>query len=154
IVVFNPNYKHEDVNPGVDTKKKLLRSDWSEATDEVHVLPDVMPYAVSSEPATPKADMKVKFQVIRFRPSDGVTVPRNFDAGPGELIGEPRSAEVPASDGTKTKSTTMDFNSRQLVLDVQGNKKSRGLQNVPASLGGGGSIVIDKPVVALLLRKD
>ena len=39
IVVFNPNYKREDVNPGVDTKKKLMRGPWSEPTDEVQCPP-------------------------------------------------------------------------------------------------------------------
>jgi hypothetical protein len=151
IVVFNPNYKREDVNPGVDTKKKFLRSDWSAATDEVHVLPDVMPYVFSTEPPSANSDMKVLFQVIRFRTDDGVTVPRNFPAGPGELIGGPRTAEVPASDGTKTKSATMDFNSRQIVLDLYANKKTRGLQYLPAGFDGS---PIDRPVVALLLRKD
>ena len=151
IVVFNPNYKREDVNPGVDTKKKFLRSDWSEATDEVHVLPDVMPYVIGSDPPSPKADMRVNFQIFRFRPSDGVTVPRNSPAGPGEIIGEPRTAEVPTSDGTKTKSTLVDFNSRQILLDICANKKTRGLQYLPAGFVGP---PIDRPVVALLLRKD
>ena len=86
---------------GVDTKTKRLRGPWSEATDEVHMPPDVMPYAIGTDPPTPSADMKVKFQVIRFRPADGVTVTRNFSAGPGEVIGEPGTAEIPSSDGSK-----------------------------------------------------
>jgi len=151
IVVFNPNYKREDVNPGVDTKKKLMRGPWSEQTDEVHVLPDVMPYVIGSEPSTPSADVKIQFQVIRFRPSDGVTVTRNFPSGPGEVIGEPRAAEIPASDGTKHKSSTVDFNSRQLVLDVSANKKTGGYQHLPAGFVGP---PIERPVLTLLLRND
>ena len=151
VVVFNPNYKREDVNPGVDTKKKLMPGPWSEPTDEVHVLPDVMPYVIGSEPPTPAADVKVQFQVIRFRPSDGVTVTRNFPSGPGEVIGEPRTAEIPASDGSKHKSSTIDFNSRQIVLDVSANKKTGGYQHLPAGFVGP---PIERPVLTLLLRND
>ena len=52
---------------------------------------------------TRSADMKVKFQVIRFRPADGVTVTRNYSASPGEVIGEPGTAAIPSSDGTKSQ---------------------------------------------------
>jgi hypothetical protein len=151
IVVFNPNYKREDVNPGVDTKKKFMKGPWSEATDEVHVLPDVMPYAIGTDPVSPKADMKVVFQVIRFRPSDGVTVPRHFSAGPGEVIGEPRTAEIPVSDGSNKKNSTIDFNSHQIVLDINANKKTGGYQPLPSGMVGP---PIDRPALTLLLRKD
>ena len=41
--------------------------------------PDVMPYATGTMPPSPASDMKVQFQVIRFNPVDGVTVPRRFE---------------------------------------------------------------------------
>ena len=53
------------------------------ATDQVDMPPDVMPYAIGSLPPSPGSDMKVRFQVIRFHPADGVTVPRNFRGRPG-----------------------------------------------------------------------
>ena len=90
VVVFNPNKNREDVAYGVDTKADLLRGDWSEQSDEVQMPPDVMPYALATNPPGPASDMKVRFQVIRFHPGDGAIVPHPFDAGPGEVIGDPR----------------------------------------------------------------
>ena len=78
IVVFNPNKGREDVSPGVDTKAEELRGPWSQETDAVSMPPDVMPYAMGTMPPDAASDMKVQFQVIRFNPADGVTVPRNF----------------------------------------------------------------------------
>jgi hypothetical protein len=151
VVVYNPNLNHDDVSPGVDTKSKTMRGPWSEATDEVHMPADVMPYAVGSDQATRSADMKIRFQVIRFRPADGVTVTKNVMAGPGELIGEPGVATIPSSDGTKPKSTNIDFNSHQLVLDLIGNKKTNGYQALPTGFVGP---PIERPTVTLLLRPD
>ena len=151
IVVFNPNLSRDDVSPGVDTKKESLVGPWSEATDEVHVLPDIMPYAIGSDPLSPTADVKIQFQLVRFRPSDGVTVTRHLPYGPGEVIGEPRTAEIPTSDGTKHKSSVIDFNSRQIVLDVNANKKTGGYQQLPTGFVGP---PIERPVLALLLRPD
>jgi hypothetical protein len=152
IVVHNPNLNREDVIAGTDTKVKTLRGPWCDPpSDEVHMPPDVMPYAISSDPPSLNSDMKVKFQVIRFRPADGVTVTRNFPAGPGEVIGEPGSALIPSSDGTKPKTSSIDFNSRQIVLDIIGNKKTGGYQHLPAGLVGP---PIERPTIALLLRND
>ncbi len=151
IVVFNPNYHREDVTPGVDTKSKELRSPWSEATDEVHMPPDVMPYGIGTDPVSPNSDMKVQFQVIRFRPADGVTVTRNFSKGVGEVIGEPRTAEIPSSDGTKSKNSVIDFNSHQIVLDINANKKTGGYQQLPPGFIGP---PLDRPALTLLLRPD
>jgi hypothetical protein len=151
IVVFNPNKGREDISPGVDNKVEELRGPWSEATDDVNMPPDVMPYAMGTIPVMPASDMKVQFEVIRFNPVDGVTVPRNFEASPGELIGEPRTAEIPASDGTGKKSKTIDFNSHQIVLDVFANKKTGGYQPLPTGFVGP---PIVKPALALVLRPD
>ena len=53
------------------------------------------------------------------------------------MIGEPRTAEIPASDGSKhKKSSTIDFNSHQIVLDVIANKKTGGYQHLPAGFVG------------------
>ncbi len=141
----------ENVSPGVDTKTKTMRGPWSEATDEVHMPPDVMPYAIGSDPVSRSADMKVKFHVIRFRPLDGVTVTRNFTAGPGEVIGEPGMTAIPSSDGTKTKTSSVDFNSHQIVLDLVGNKKTGGYQPLPTGMLGP---PLERPTITLLLRND
>jgi hypothetical protein len=151
IVVFNPNKGREDVSPGVDTKVDELRGPWSEATDAVSMPPDVMPYASTTSPPSAVSDMRVRFQVIRFNPVDGVTVPHRFDASPGEVIGDPRSAEVPVSDGTGKKSKTIDFNSRQILLDIFANKKTGGYQLLPAGFVGP---PITKPSLSLVLRPD
>jgi hypothetical protein len=153
IVVFNPNKGREDVDTSkaVDTKSDELRGPWSEETDPVSMPPDVMPYATATFAPTPTKDMQVRFDVIRFNSTDGVTVPRRFEAAPGEMIGEPATADVPVSDGSGKKSKTIDFNSRQIVLDVIGNKKSNGYQQLPAGFVGPPII---KPALALVLRPD
>jgi hypothetical protein len=43
VVVFNPNYSREDVNPGVDTKAVELHGPWSESTGEVTMPADITP---------------------------------------------------------------------------------------------------------------
>jgi hypothetical protein len=152
IVVFNPNLHREDVNHGIDTTSPELKGKWSDPTDEVYMPPDVMPYVKGILPSSPASDVKAQFQVIRFNPVDGVTVPHNFGASPGEVIGDPRTAEIPVSDGSGKKTKTIDFNSHQIVLDVFTNKKQpAGKQLLPS---GFNDPPMDRPVVALLLRPD
>jgi hypothetical protein len=153
IVVWNPNYKREDVNHGVDTKAEELRGPWSAETDPVTMPPDVMPYATATQAPDATSAVKVRFEIIRFHPEDGATVPKNFWVQPGEVVGSPRSADVPVSDGTGKKAKVIDFNSRQIVLDVYINKKSTpfGYQHLPPGFVGS---LIPRPTVALLLRKD
>jgi hypothetical protein len=110
-----------------------------------------MPYATAFFAASPTSDVKMRFQVISFNPTDGVTVPLNFVAGPGEVIGEPHSAPVPVSDGSGQKSKTIDFNSRQIVLDIFANKKTAGYQQLPAGFVGPPFV---RPSSALVLRPD
>jgi hypothetical protein len=145
IVVFNPNRGRDDVNSGVDTKAKELCGPWSQATNEVHMPADVAAYAMGTVPPSTKSDIKVKFQVIKFNPEDGVTVPRNFDAGTGEVIGEFRTADVPVSDGSGKKSKPIDFNAHLIVLDAVG-----GWQPMPDGIPG----ALERPVTSLLLRPD
>jgi hypothetical protein len=146
IVVFNPNHSHDDVAPGVDTKATELFGPWSEPTDEITMPADVSAYAMDSIPQGPKSDVKVWFQVVRFDLSDGLTIPRKFTAGPGEVIGEVSSADIPSSEGTGKKSKPVDFNTRQIVLDTSG-----GPQALPAGFLGG---ALERPALALLLRSD
>ncbi len=134
VVVFNPNRGRDDVSPGVDTKAEYLRGPFSKETDDVQMPPDVMPYATATSPPGPTTDVQVTFQVVRFHPADGATVPHNFTYGPGDIVGEPRTAEVPVSDGTGKKSHTIDFNSRQIVLDINAIKKTNGAPVAPHRL--------------------
>ena len=70
--------------PAVDTKADELRGPWSDRRPTRSTMPpDVMPYATATSPPSPTSDMKVRFQVIRFHPADGVTVPHNFEAVAG-----------------------------------------------------------------------
>ena len=111
--------------------------------------PDAAPYAMGTLPANPKSDMKVRFQVIRFDPSEaagGVTVPSTFDASPGEVIGEVRTKDVPVSDGSGKKTRSIDFNTRQVVIDTAG-----GLMALPAGMPGA---ALQRPALALLLKSD
>jgi hypothetical protein len=148
IVVYNPNRGREDVSPGVDTKSVELFGPWSEPTPEVTMPSDVATYALAKRPPLPKKLDQVNFEVVRWRAEDGVTVVKRFDAAPGEIIGEVQSADVPASDGSGKKSHRIDFNSRQIVLDVMG-----GNQPIPP-LGPGLGSQLALPALSLVIRPD
>jgi hypothetical protein len=150
IVVVNPNYNRDDVSAEskADTKKKVLEGPWSKETDIVSMPPDVEPYAMGTLPPNPRSDTKARFQVIRFNPADGWTIPRSYDAGVGEVIGEFQpSQEVPNSEGKGKQREPIDFNSHHIVLDVAGG----GYQNLPSGLVGPS---IERPAWAALLRPD
>jgi hypothetical protein len=97
-------------------------------------------------PRDPKSDLKVNFEVIRFDTNTGVTVPRKFTAGPGEVVGEVSTADIPTAEGTGKTTRPVDFNTRQIVLDTAG-----GPQALPQGFAGGS---IERPALALLLRPD
>ncbi len=150
IVVWNPNYQRDDVSAGTDKTSKTLKGPWSKETDEVTMPPDVMPYAMDTllPGALPISDTKVRFQVVRFNPSDGATVPHTFESTVGELIGDFRKDEVPVSDGSGKKSEPIDFTTHQVVLDVSGGGKPLLL---PSGIVGP---PITRPTLATLLRPD
>jgi hypothetical protein len=147
IVVFNPNYKREDVSPGVNTKAQELKGPWSEQTDTVTMPPDVMPYAMGTMTGGVNSDTKVRFQVIRFNLADGITVPKTFESSPGEVIGELGTAAIPVSDGSGKKSKSVDFTTHQIVLDATAG----GYEQLP---GGFVGPLVERPVSTLLLRPD
>jgi hypothetical protein len=148
IVVFNPNYHRDDISPEAGKLKdtQFLMGPWSEPTDEVHMPADVAAYAMDVLPANPKSDVKVDFQVIKFDPNTGATLPHKFPAQAGEVIGELRTADIPSAEGTGKKTLPMDFTTRQIVLDADG-----GLQAMPSGLTGG---ALRRPALTLLLRPD
>src|SRR5437764_2113090 len=83
--------------------------------------PDVATYALSKSVAGgARRPELVTFQVTRWNPENGVTVVRRFDAGPGEIVGDLATTRVPVSDGSGAKNQKIDFNSREIVLDVTG----------------------------------
>jgi hypothetical protein len=149
VVVWNPNLKREDVSAGVDTKKETLESDWSEPTNEVTMPADVAVYTMAKAPggqATSRRD-QIEFQVVRWREKDGVTVTRSFEAGPGEVVGGPRTTPIPNSDGEKMKNELVDYNSHQLVVDAEGGPQ-------PIAQVGVGGAPLDVPAVTLIMRQD
>ncbi|MFO0910009.1 MAG: hypothetical protein U0794_16955 [Isosphaeraceae bacterium] len=149
IVVYNPNYKREDVSPGVDTKSLELKGPWSEPTEPVTMPADVTTYAMRKAPAdgSSRRTDQVQFQVTRWTPEDGVTVVRNFNAGPGEVVGDPATASIPVSDGSGAKNKLVDFNSHLLVLDTAGGPRPI------APLGASGA-PLDVPATTLLMKPD
>ncbi len=149
LIVFNPNYNHEDISPGVDNTSLELQGPWSESSNPVTMPPDVAAYAMAKTPTGPgiaRTDL-VSFQVARWNPSNGVTVVRNFDAGPGQIIGDPRTTRIPNSEGKPAVSQLVDYNSRQIVLDTAGG---------PAAIAGVGATggKLDVPAFSLMLRPD
>jgi hypothetical protein len=153
-VVANPNYKKENVFPGVDNTSVELVGPWSEPTDPVPVPADVIPFAANMAPAPPDraAEVdKVSFKVAAWNDEDGVTAVRTFEAGPGRLIGETRNVRVPVFDDDAkedTKPEQIDFGTRQLVLDSEGGTKP--LPKLPGLAAGN----LEEPAIALLLRPD
>ncbi len=148
IVVYNPNYQHEDVNPGVNTKDLELKGPWSEPTNEVTMPDDVTAYAMRKTPTGPNAKRtdSVSFQVVKWNPENGVTTYRNMDFSLGQIVGEIRSTKIPTTDGTEAKSIPVDYNSHQLLIDETGGEQPL------SQYGVGGKL--DVPALSLLLRPD
>jgi hypothetical protein len=145
IIVFNPNYNREDISPGVNNKDVVLNGPWSEPTEQVTVPPDVAAYAMAKTASATQSD-QVKFQVTKWDPSTGVMVVRTFDAGPGAIIGDLQSTEIPTSEGTGTTRSRVDFNSHQIVLDALGGEKP-----VPRALDTGR---FETPALSAVVRSD
>src|SRR5262249_38730780 len=88
---------------------------------------------------------------------DGWTIPNNFEASAGEVIGDLRTRAVPASDGSGAKSKPIDFHSHQVVLDVfmpgqsPATPDSGGYQQLPSGIVG---TPVERPAMAVLLRPD
>ncbi len=146
IVVVNPNYLRNDVSPGTDTDAAELKGPWSETSPEVTVPPDVAAYAIKTAPPTRRND-QVTFQVVRWNPEDGHTVVRTDEAGPGELIGNLATTDIPSSDGKGVKKQPVDFNTHRFVLDTTG-----GTHPIPSALKAGPSLEV--PAFSLVLRPD
>src|SRR6185312_14276303 len=107
---------------------------------------DVAAYAIAPAATVRGGEEEVKFEVTRWNPSNGVMVVKQFDAGPGDVIGEVSSMRIPTSDGTQPKSEKIDFNCHQVVLDAMGGDRP-----LPRALDTGRFTV---PAVSLLLRPD
>ena len=149
IVVYNPNYKREDVSPGTEVATKELKGPWSEPTNAVTMPADVAAYAMDktrSGPGSKRTD-QVSFQIVRWTQEDGVTVTSTFDAGPGEVVGEPKNTQIPYSEGEKSKTRLVDYNSHQMVLDTSGGLK-------PIAQVGATGAPLDVPATTLLMRSD
>ena len=149
VVVYNPNFKRDDVAPGVDTKSEELKGPWSEPSNAVTMPPDVAAYALKKTPSGQGAKRtdRVSFQIIKWNPEDGVTLTKLHDAGPGEIIGDHYSVAIPTSDGKKAENKNIDFNSKELVVDTAG-----GYQPI-APVGAVGA-PLDVPALSMMLRPD
>lgn len=146
IVAVNPNYDRTDVNPGVDVENKELIGPWSDPTEAVTLPADVAAYAQSPH-QNPRRHDQVAFQVIKWDPNTGQTVLKNDEAGPGEIVGEESSVQMPSSEGGGVKMTRIDFNSRAVVLDTMG-----GLERLPDI--GVERNQFEIPALAMVLQAD
>ncbi len=164
LVVYNPNKDNEMVFPGVDTESELLRGEWSEPTELVTVPRDVSPFVnrlsqlefVGSRDL-PDSARSLEFTIAAWDPGDGfVVVGRGFTASPGEVIGESKSVAKPVfddesledSEDSNVRNELVNFNSRQILLDVLGG----GTRDLPQGMGI--EAVFEVPAVALVLRND
>jgi hypothetical protein len=149
IVVRNPNLGWEMVSATTDTKEEEVPGPWSEPSTAVQVPADIAAYA--SQPAELPNDPRnvVKFQLARFNPEDGVTVVKNFDAAPGQVVGGSSSATIPKYTGEKVQSQVkpIDFTSHQIVIGTVGKRESLAVLNLSGA-------PIDDPARALVMRQD
>jgi hypothetical protein len=149
IVVRNPNFGWEMVSPTTDTKEEEVPGPWSQPSSPVLVPADIAAYA--SQPAELPNDPRnvVKFQVARFHPEDGVTIVKSFDAAPGQMVGESKSATIPkySTDEIKPQVKPIDFTSHQIVIGTVGKRESVAVLNLPGP-------PIEDPARALVMRQD
>jgi hypothetical protein len=148
IVFANPNYNWESVAPGVDTKSKEKTGAWSPVTAEVNVPADIATYAAGKTPAVPNSTgEEIHFEVVAWNEEDGLTVVRNFDEAPGQVIGSKSNVTLPDKDKAP-KARPIDFTSHQLLADATGGTR-------PASdLQAFGTTRMEVPVLALVVRAD
>lgn len=148
LVVRNPNWGHEDVAPGVDTKTEELEGPWSEPSNPISVPADVASFVVDTARPTPDRPANtLAFEVVKWDPTTGLTVLHDFPAAPGEIIGTTATARVPDEEYNKIESKTVDFTSRQLLVDALGGPAPLD----PLRLGGA---PVDAPALAVILRPD
>ncbi len=155
LVVWNPNYKFDNVLPGVDTKSKTLTGPWSDASQPTLVPPEVMVHLVKKPPATsdPTGD-PLRFQLTRWNPEDGLSVVKEFEIRLGDAVGWLQRVPVPAVEvnptpgaNPKISSKPIDFNSGQLMLDeIGGSITATALRSDVAP--------INVPAYAVLLLAD
>jgi hypothetical protein len=146
IVVRNPNLGWETVNAGVDNKTEELYGPWSEPLDPVRVPADVTTYAIRKSPVGRRNDA-VQFQVVKWDEKTGLTIVKTFDEAPGQIIGEPLSSSVPKDDGKGTTTRSIDFTSRQVLVDTNGGTR-------PLAPLGTTATSFEAPAIALVLRND
>ncbi|GAC1334419.1 MAG: hypothetical protein NVSMB14_01500 [Isosphaeraceae bacterium] len=144
LVVANPNLNRDDVMPGTDVTTKELKGVWSEVPDPVRIPNDVSAYVAKVSSA---GNEKLQFEVAVWNPDDGQTLVKDFDAGPGQVIGGRASPIVPNYEGKESKPKSIDFTSKILVLDTEGGP------NGIADLGLSGT-EFEVPARALVLNSN
>ncbi len=149
VVFANPNYGWENVIPGLDNHSKEKVGPWCETSDEVTVPADVATYAIGAAltPVENRSDA-VQFQVVKWNPEDGLTIVKNFDQVPGQVIGRPESAMVPRKEGGNLTSAQIDFTSHQILADILGGTHK------PDEIQGLGTPNFKSPTLALVVRPD
>jgi hypothetical protein len=151
VVVGNPNFNREDVAHGVDNEAREFAGPWSEVTDPVKVPADVAIYAMNPAQGGAYRAETVNFDVVAWNPKSGSLAVSSFPAAPGEFIGKPADRLVAQEGEDEPKSETINFQSRELVIDTMGGQQP--VQNL--SVGGrplSGSFEI--PAVVAVLRPD
>jgi hypothetical protein len=155
LVVWNPNYKFDNVMPGVDTKSKTLTGPWSDPSQATLVPPEVMVHLVKKPPVTndPAGD-PLRFQLTRWNPDDGLSVVQEFEIRMGDAVGWLQRVRIPAVEvnptpdaNPKISTKPIDFNSGQLMLDELGG-------SIPATALRNDVAPINTPAFAVLLLAD
>jgi|GEM_PF-822068 len=153
VVLYNPNYGREDVLPGVDTASLELFSDWSEPTDPITVPADLAIHLLGAAPVSGNPrDRKdaMTYQLSLWDESYGVTIVRDFNAAPGEIVGKmerTRYADY-SGDTVEVQTVPIDFASDKLMLDGFGGSVAM------PDLGDRLPPTFELPPIAFLLAAD
>jgi hypothetical protein len=159
LVIRNPNYNNPNVMPGVDNGSEELLGEWSEPTETVSIPPDVETYVVGLPPADARGKRadSLAFSVVRWDQNSGVTIVKPFYEAPGDVVGQPDGAYVPAEEKDKTRLVrkTIDFTSQRLLVDMAGEMISLDRLGVgPSTFASPARAVLLRPDGRLVVRDD
>ena len=108
--------------------------------------PDVAVYAMNPARGSAYGPESVSFDIVAWDPESGSLAVSTFPASPGEFVGQSSQRLVAIEGEEEPQSRTIDFLSRQLVIDTMGG--DRAVQSL--ALTG----TFEIPAVVALLQPD
>ena len=148
VVVNNPNYREQSVEPGVNTADEFLTGPWSESTTPVDVPSDISAYVMDSADELDQTGQGLlSFAIARWDEATGLTLMKRQFFGPGDIVGKPDNVGVPDFDAGRVRSRLIDFTSDRVLVDTTGG--SRDVRSLDLGIPN-----FQAPGTALMLRSD